>query len=296
MNRREVGFLLLTSYLGDPRRQALTVSQLRTLAQRAKYISRQERDMTAEDLVAVGYDRPMAERILQLLAQEDQLDWYIKKGAKEGCVPLSRISSRYPRQLKERLGWDCPGCLWAKGELELLNQPCVSLVGSRQLREENREFAIEVGRQAAKQGYALVSGNARGADKTAQDACLAAGGRVISIVADELRGKQEIPNVLYLSENSFDAPFSAQRALSRNRVIHGLGALTFVAQCDLGKGGTWDGAVKNLRLGLSPVFCLDDGSQAAAELAQMGSQLIRTEQLGSFVRLRPAAENFLYPQ
>ena len=33
MNRRERGFLLLTSHLGDPERKVLTVSQLRTLAQ-----------------------------------------------------------------------------------------------------------------------------------------------------------------------------------------------------------------------------------------------------------------------
>ena len=36
MNQRERGFLLLTSYLGDPERKVLTVAQLRSLAMRMR--------------------------------------------------------------------------------------------------------------------------------------------------------------------------------------------------------------------------------------------------------------------
>jgi DegV family protein with EDD domain len=58
--------------------------------------------------------------------------------------------------------------------LEILKSPGISLVGSRDLNPINEEFAREAGKQAALQSYTLVSGNARGADKTAQNACLAA--------------------------------------------------------------------------------------------------------------------------
>ena len=40
------------------------------------------------------------------------------------------------------------------------------------MRQENRTFAEEVGRQAALQGLTLVSGNARGADRAAQESCV----------------------------------------------------------------------------------------------------------------------------
>ena len=73
----------------------------------------------------------------------------------------------------------------------LFRSPAVALVGSRELRAENRKFAAAVGYRAAEEGLTLVSGNARGADRTAQEACLAAGGRVISIVADELSRSEE---------------------------------------------------------------------------------------------------------
>ena len=133
----------------------------------------------------------------------------------------------------------------------------------------------------------LVSGNARGADRVAQEACLDAGGQVISVVADSLQKCPLSCNVLYLSEDSFDSDFSAQRALSRNRVIHCLADRVFVAQCSLGKGGTWSGVTQNLRHNWSNVFCFADESHAMQELIQRGAEPIKTEDLQNLPGLTP---------
>lgn len=294
MRPAERGFLLLSSQLGNPERRPLTVPQLRILAERMAALPRpsEDRELELGDLKALGYGGDFACRILGLLEERELLERYLHHARMRGCRPLTRISPGYPPEVRRRLGSDSPGCLWAKGDLSVLNGPRVSLVGSRELREENRRFAAEVGRQAARQGYTLVSGNAKGADRTAQESCLAAGGRVISVVADELQDKTERKNLLYLSEDGFDMPFSAQRALSRNRVIHALGEITFVAQCSFKTGGTWDGTVKNLRFGWSPVFCFDDGSEAAALLAQMGAQTVETDALGAFDSLQTPEFSF----
>ena len=281
MRAQEAGFLLLTSKLGNPERKCLSVAQFRVLTQRMQTAVKPEadRELAYTDLMALGYGEEMARRIVALLGEEALLAYYVRRGERKGCVPLSRLHPKYPTELRQRLGLDAPGCLWAKGELSILEMPKVSLVGSRDLRPENRRFAQEVGRQAAFQGYALVSGNARGADRAAQEACLAAGGWVISVVADELNKQPNRERVLYLSEDGFEEEFSAARALSRNRVIHALGCKTFVAQCNYQKGGTWDGSVKNLRFGWSPVFCFRDGSAAMELLAQMGAELVEMEAL-----------------
>lgn len=281
MRPGERGFLLLSSRLGDPDRKPLSTAQLRTLADRSWRMETpaEERDITQADLMALGYGGQMAERIVDLLSQEDVLDHYLHRGKKAGCIPLTRVSQGYPLILRKRLGLDSPGVLWAKGDLDILNQPKIALVGSRDLDPENQQFAEEAGRQAALQGYVLVSGNARGADRTAQESCLHHGGQVILVVADELAQHRSRERVLYLSEEDFDTGFSAQRALSRNRVIHALGEKTLVAQCSLGLGGTWDGTVKNLRFGWSDVFCLRDGSAAMQQLQQMGATLIRRSEL-----------------
>lgn len=287
MTPREQGFLLLTSQLGNPERKPLTAAQLRELTRRMMATERvpEDRDLELRDLAALGYGREMAARILGLLEEQELLKYYINRGKQVGCVPITRVSPGYPAALRQRLGGEAPGVLWAKGDLSILNTPSVALVGSRDLNPDNRRFAAEAGRQAALQGLTLISGNARGADMTAQNACLRSGGKVISIVADSLASHSPRENVLYLSEDGFGEEFSAQRALSRNRCIHALGSMVLVAQANLQKGGTWDGTSKNLRFGWSPVYCYHDGSDAAQVLEQMGATLISYEELSDFPTL-----------
>ncbi len=290
----EKGFLLLTSHLGNSERQVLTTAQFRTLSDRVRHASApaENRDMTVSDLISLGYGRDRASKILRLLSEEEQLQHYLSRGKRLNCIPITRVTENYPLILRQRLGLDSPGTLWAKGNLSLLNTPAIALVGSRELKPENCAFAEAVGRHAARQGLTLVSGNARGADRVAQDACLAAGGSVISIVADELWKHAPGENMLFLSEEDYDSPFTAQRALSRNRCIHALGSMVFVAQSSLKKGGTWDGTAKNLQFGWSPVLCFRDGSEAARELEQLGAYLIDTKDLKDFDSLLESELSF----
>ena len=291
----EYAFLLLTSNLGDPRRKPLTVAQMRELFQRSEGMKKSDisRDVDVYDFVSIGYSPKFAQHIIDLLHDELLLGHYMIRARKANCLPVTRATEGYPPAVRRRLGLESPGVLWARGDLSLLEKPKIALVGSRDLGPRNAEFAREAGRQAALQGYVLVSGNARGADKTAQNACLEAGGQVISIVADSLMEHKEQKNILWLSEDSFDEPFTARRALSRNRCIHALGEKTLVAQCGDGKGGTWDGTTQNLRHGWSPVFCFADGSAPAEILCQMGATPITLGDLEDISSLQGGEENFL---
>lgn len=293
MTGPQQGLLLLSCRLGDPQRKPLTPSQLRLLRRRLSQLRRDEpdRELTVQDLTAMGYDRAEGERIVNLLSQTRLLRQYLRAAEKAGCQPVLLTQAAYPAALKQKLGTDCATVLWAKGDLQLLNRPAVSLVGSREPAPENSRFAIEAGQQAARQGYVLVSGNARGADALAQEACLAAGGQVISVLADSMQEHPARKNVLYLSEESFDAPFSAYRALRRNRLIHALGRAVLVAQCTWGKGGTWDGTLNNLRHGWTPVFCFRDGSDGIRELCSRGAWPIEPSQLACLEALRPPIPN-----
>lgn len=281
MTPREQGFLLLTGQLGDPFRAPLTAAQFRQLSLRAKQMQPpvQDRNLTADDLITIGYDRLTAEHILTLLSQKERLERYIQTAAQRDCFPITRLTPAYPQRLRQRLQADSPGVLWYKGDLSLLTMPAISLVGSRELLPENRAFAREAGKQAARQGFVLISGNARGADLTAQESCLEHGGKVISVVADRLEKCPLHRNVLYLSESGYDLGFSPQRALSRNRIIHCLGQKVLVAQIRLRKGGTWNGTYQNLKHRWSPVFCFDDRSLGTNALLAAGAAGITQNQL-----------------
>ena len=294
MNIREQGFLLLTSFLGDPERRPLTVAQFRKLTNLAAALTKPEgqRELTEADLISIGCDPSLARKAVRLLAQEELLAYYLRSGAMADCVPITRISEGYPRRLRKVLGPDAPGTLWYKGDKAILNTTTVSVVGSRELKPDNAAFAEEIGRQAALQGYTLVSGNARGADRIAQDACLACGGKVISIVADELNCHKNYENILYISEEGFNLPFTSLRALQRNRIIHSFSEKTFVVQCTLGKGGTWNGTKDNLRYNRSIVLCCDDGSDAAQELFCMGAIPVSINDLEDIASLKALSTSF----
>ena len=281
MTGAERGFLLLCCHLGDPERRPLTVAQFRALARRVRASEKApgDRELALADLMQLGYGSAEAQRILDLLDGEVLLARYLRKAEKSGCVPLTPLSPGYPKRILRALGDDAPGCLWARGDLTLLQKTGIALVGSRDLNPENASFARQVGREAANQELTLISGNARGADRTAQEAALASGGAVISILADRLTDHEPRENLLYLSEEGFDLEFSAQRAISRNRCIHAMAFAAIAAQCSLRTGGTWDGSVKNLRFSWSPLFCFRDGSPAAELLHRMGSQLIDPDDL-----------------
>ena len=294
MNPREAGFLLLGSCLGDPARRPLTPPQLQRLAARVRLHpipGADEEELTPAHLFKLGCSHSEAEHIVSLLSETDRLSAYLDRAGALGLQCLTRANPRYPRRLMRALGDRAPSVLWFDGNLDLLQRTGLSLVGSRELRPENRAFAQAAGLQMARQGDRLVSGGARGADAAAQASCLPGGGQVIAVLAGPLTGASH-RNLLLCCEDSFDLPFSPARALSRNRLIHILGEKTLVAQAAFGSGGTWAGATENLRRGWSPVFCFTDGSPGAKALLERGATGVTISQLTDFSSLQPAQTVF----
>lgn len=284
------GRLLLSMDLGDGLRP-LTLRQLQQLRQALKTAPLPEasdRPLTEEDLTALGISPRERARILALLDREAAVSRSLDRAADQGIFPLLWGDPDYPRLLLQRLGEDAPALLFTRGDREILLGPFVSLVGSRQLSDRGRTFAQKAGTLAALEGMVLCSGNAEGADRTAQYACLAGGGCVLSILADSLEA-HPVPckELLFVTEGGWELPFSAARALSRNRLIHALGDKVLVAQSDLGRGGTWRGTEENLRKGRTPVFVHDDGTPGAADLIARGGAPVRLEDFGSITNLQP---------
>ena len=294
MRQTERGLLLLCCPLGDSMAGALSLAQARELSKRARAAGIGEedplRDVTEQDVQKLGYSAFEARHIVSLLSRERQLDGYLLAAEKAGVTVISRLDARFPRRLREQLGPRCPAALFCRGDLALLTRQCISVVGSRQLEKPGAAFAAQAGRLAAREGFALCSGDAMGADRTAQEACLAAGGSAFIFPATELVYCPQRRNVLYAAEGGFELGFSAQRALSRNRLIHAMGEKTLVAQTGYGKGGTWSGSLDNLQHEYSPLFVFDDGSDGAEALCARGASPV--QKLTSLRDLTPVQLQF----
>ena len=273
---------------------ALSLAQARELSRRARAAGIGEedpfRDVTVKDVRRLGYSEYEAGHIVSLLGRERQLDGYLLAAEKADVAVITRLDARFPQRLREQLGARCPAALFCRGDLELLQSVCVSVVGSRHLASPGAQFAAQAGRLAAREGFTLCSGDAMGADRTAQEACLRGGGSVLIFPATELVYCPARENVLYAAEGGFELGFSAQRALGRNRFIHAMGEKTLVAQTSFGKGGTWNGSLDNLQHEYSPLFVFDDGSEGARALCARGATPVQA--LTSLQALTPAQLSF----
>ena len=273
---------------------ALSLAQARELSRRARAAGIGEedpfRDVTVKDVRRLGYSEYEAGHIVSLLGRERQLDGDLLAAEKADVAVITRLDARFPQRLREQLGARCPAALFCRGDLRLLQRPCISVVGSRHLAQPGAQFAAQAGCLAAKEGFTLCSGDAMGADRTAQEACLRDGGSVLIFPATELVYCPARENVLYAAEGGFELGFSAQRALGRNRFIHAMGEKTLVAQTGFGKGGTWSGSLDNLQHEYSPLFVFDDGSEGARALCARGATPVQA--LTSLQALTPAQLSF----
>lgn len=273
---------------------ALSFAQARELSRRARAAGIGEedpfRDVTVKDVRRLGYSEYEAGHIVSLLGRERQLDGYLLAAEKADVAVITRLDARFPQRLREQLGARCPAALFCRGDLRLLQRPCISVVGSRHLASPGAQFAAQAGRLAAREGFTLCSGDAMGADRTAQEACLRGGGSVLIFPATELVYCPARENVLYAAEGGFELGFSAQRALGRNRFIHAMGEKTLVAQTGFGKGGTWSGSLDNLQHEYSPLFVFDDKSEGAQALCARGATPVQA--LTSLQALTPAQLSF----
>lgn len=272
MREAERGLLLLCCALGEEveplsrREYGQVMRLLENTGEKAA-----QGEVTVESLCILGLSRELAQRVFSLLERPHQPQRYLQ--ARPDISVLTRISPDFPQRLR-KLGEECPPAIFCKGDLSLLRQQAISVVGSRLLEERGAAFARYMGRLAAKEGYVLVSGNAVGADRAAQEACLEAGGSVISVIPDALERCPLRKKQLFVCDEGYEFAFSAARALRRNHLIHALGEKVFVAQCPKTTGGTWAGASDNLKRSLSPVYVLDDGSEGMGALRGMGAVFV----------------------
>ena len=197
-----------------------------------------------------------AERFLRLLDRSASLSFEISKYESMGITVLTRADAAYPKKLKEKLENACPPLFYAAGDPAISAQAAIGFVGSRSIGDGDIRFAQSAVRNVLKHGYVIVSGGAKGCDSIAEEAALEAGGAAIAYLSDSMMRKLRNAKILHavqqrklllLSVVKPDAGFNTGVAMMRNRYIYAQSEATLVVKSDYNKGGTWNGAIENLR-------------------------------------------------
>jgi DNA processing protein len=155
---------------------------------------------------------------------------------KLGARFLALGKGLYPRLLGELE--DAPPLLVAKGNVGLLDQPAISIVGARNASAAACRFARGLAHDLGQIGFAVVSGLARGIDSAAHDGALASG--TIGVIAGgidvfyppENKPRQEAmyERGLVLAEMPPGTEPRARHFPYRNRIIAGMSSGTVVVE------------------------------------------------------------------
>ncbi|GCF66682.1 MULTISPECIES: DNA-processing protein DprA [Bacillus] len=229
---------------------------------------------TPSELVTnLNINANVAGRIELLLRRSVSLALELEKLHGTGIYMIFRKD--YPPYFRKALGTKAPPFFYIAGNIENIYRSGIAVVGSRNVDEQGILATQKLAQQAVQEGLSIISGGARGVDITAQEAALDSGGYVVSILHSALASTMKKKNVreailagklTLLSAVPPNSRFYASNAMNRNKYVYTLSRATFVISCDSGTGGTWAGAVENLKNSWVPLFVRVSGDAPSGNI------------------------------
>ena len=170
-------------------------------------------------------------------------DWRWLEAADQHHI-LVPEDSRYPTLLKRIR--TAPPVLFALGNAELLNDPQIGMVGSRNPTQGGKENARAFAAHFAANGLTVTSGLAVGIDAHSHEAALDAGGNTLAVVGNGLDimyplrnrklAERMVAQGCIVSEFPIGIPAHPQHFPRRNRIISGMSFGVLIVEAALQSG------------------------------------------------------------
>ncbi len=192
----------------------------------------------AQMLTTLGCKPQTADAVLKRLSTFDESAYERDLLAKH--ITLQSLDDdAYPAALKTIE--DPPVFLYSQGSLDVLSQPCIALVGTRDMSGYGRRVAGEVVAELIGAGVVTVSGLADGIDSEVARVSLRGGGRTVAVLGHGFgmmypQSNRALSQAivdqggLLLSEFPLDVRPDKYTFPARNRIIAGLSLATVVLE------------------------------------------------------------------
>lgn len=230
------------------------------------------------------------ERATRLLAALHGIDWQaeMELAERNEVKLLTFVDREYPSILKKI--HDPPLVLYVRGDVAVLNNSGIAVVGTRAPTHYGRETARRMAFQIAQAGYTVVSGLARGVDAEAHRAALQARGRTVAVLGSALDKLYPYENRelaveiagsggAVITEYPFGRQADRQTFPMRNRIVSGLSAGVLVVEAGLTSGTliTADQALEQGRSVMAIPGRIDStASQGCHRLLRQGARLVES--------------------
>ena len=216
------------------------------------------------------------------LPTDAQGDKELADGAALGARLLASCEPAFPQALAALD--PPPPLIWTRGRVELLDRPCVAIVGARVASAAGQRFARGLAAELGQGGHVIVSGLARGIDAAAHEGAMPTGtvavlgGGVDDIYPPEHAGlyARIAEAGCVVSESEPGRAAVARDFPRRNRIISGLSRAVVVVEAELRSGSliTARLAAEQGREVLAvPGSPLDPRAKGANDLIRQGAAL-----------------------
>ena len=185
--------VMLCSRLGFSRQTEVKTFTLRDWNPLARKLAKE--NMRPGDLLGLSavdlknkldIEQEESERIAFLLERGTAIAIELERLSSLGIWVWTRSDEDYPVRYRQRLKDSAPLILFGSGDVYLPGQPGLAMVGSRNVDEDIKGFAEEIGNICANNGLVVYSGGARGIDSYSMSAALDGRGTSVGVLAHSL--------------------------------------------------------------------------------------------------------------
>ncbi len=200
--------------------------------------------LSPELMRAIGMRQDSIEKTFARIEEFDPASTFARL-KKLGVGVLSIEDDEYPRLLKETA--DPPVFLSYRGDLSVLDHPCVAVVGTREMSAYGKRATEWLVPDFVRAGCTVVSGLAFGVDAVAAESTMESGGKTVAVLGSGLgdiypkehaRLAEKIVESggLLLSEHAYTEGPRPDAFPARNRIVAGLSLATVVVEAPARSG------------------------------------------------------------
>ncbi|HTU64638.1 MAG TPA: DNA-processing protein DprA, partial [Steroidobacteraceae bacterium] len=279
--------------MSEPNRRRLAL-----LARAPNLSAAQLRAMAAADASLGIVERAQAAALAPFDLTTPTRDWLLAPDAARldldeawldsaGAVLLPATSPHYPPLLAQLP--DAPAVLYVRGDVAVLSEPQLAMVGSRTPTAGGRDIARHFATRFARAGLGITSGLAFGIDTASHEGALAGGGVTIAVLGcglDAIYPSQNraladriAASGAVISEFPPGAPPRPAHFPQRNRLIAGLSAGTLVVEAACRSGSLITArlaGVAGREVFAIPGSIHNERVRGCHELIRQGAKLVET--------------------
>ena len=243
-------------------------------------------NLNYEDILKInGFGEKIANQILEPNYREN-LEKYVDYMRKYEIKCISMYDEEYPNKLKNI--YDAPIMLYIKGNINILRQRSIAIVGCRACTNYGKEIARNIAYELGNENINVISGLAKGIDSQAHIGCLKSKGKTIAILGSGLdrvypKEHQGLYNEIIkndgavVSEYIIGTEATRLNFPARNRIVSGLsdGVVVVEAKEKSGTLITVDFALEQGKnVFVVPGNITSENSKGTNELIKQGAKCI----------------------